>query len=63
MKGVYALAVVVTVVLVLLIAGRLYTSNADFNIGNPYLNGFSKFYSGRDVSVLYHLSDLPATDA
>jgi hypothetical protein len=59
MKGVYALATVITIILLVIVAGRLYTSNADFNLGNPYANGFSKFYAGQDITQLYHLSDLP----
>jgi hypothetical protein len=62
MKWIYALAAIVTIILVILIAGRLYTSNVDFNPGNPYWNGYSKFYAGNDLTQLYHLSDLPAGD-
>lgn len=56
------IALIITIVMVALIVGRISTSNADFNMGNPYWHGFSKFYEGREVSPVYHLSDLPDRD-
>lgn len=62
MKAIH-IVLITTVVLVILTAGRLYTSNADFSMGNPYWNGLSGFYESKTVIPLYHLSDLPEQDA
>lgn len=63
MRGVYALAAVVTIIVVVIVAGRLYTSNADFNAGNPYASGYSKVYAGQEITEIYRLSDLPSENA
>lgn len=62
MKVVHILAIIITIVLVLLVAVKLSTSSADYNKWNPYWNGMSKFYEGRDINFLFHLSDLPSDE-
>jgi len=49
----------VMVIVVILVLGKFYISEQDFNLDNPYWNGI--MHISGDIRPLYNASDLPAT--